>query len=293
MRTRIAELYRAGAPVFSFEFFPPKTPAGWRTLYRTIADLAELRPAFVSVTSHARGENRSQTVELTTRIQNELGITAMAHMTCAGQTQQELAETLARLASAGIANVMALRGDAPKDQPEWRPVPGGFSYANELAGFVKQQGSFCIGGACYPETHPDAVSPAADVDNLKRKLAAGAEFLITQLFLENAHYFRFVERARAAGIGVPIVPGIMPLVSLANLRGALKNAPNSEIPHELEQALTEAGEDKERGLEVGVAWATLQCKELLARGAPGIHFLTMNHSPATRRVHANLTGGAK
>ncbi len=289
---RIAELYRAGKPVFSFEFFPPKTPAGWRTLYRTIADLAELAPAFVSVTSHARGENRSQTVELTTRIQSELGITAMAHVTCAGQTQAELAVTLAQLARAGIENVMALRGDAPKDQPEWRPVPGGFSYANELAAFVKKSGDFCVGGACYPETHPDAPSPAADVENLKRKLAAGAEFLVTQLFLENEHYFRFVARARAAGVRVPIVPGIMPLVSLANLRGALKNAPNCEIPRTLEQGLTEAGEDKERGLAVGVDWATRQCAELLARGAPGIHFLTMNHSPATRRVHANL-GGAK
>ena len=274
--------------MFSFEFFPPKTPAGWRTLYRTIADLAELRPAFVSVTSHARGENRSQTVELTTRIQSELGITAMAHMTCAGQTQTELAETLAQLARAGITNVMALRGDAPKDQPEWRPVPGGFRYANELAAFVKTQGTFCIGGACYPETHPDAPSAAADIESLKRKLTAGAEFLITQLFLENAHFFRFVERARAAGITVPIAAGIMPLVSLANLRGALKNAPNCEIPAALEQGLVDAGEDKERGLAVGVEWATRQCAELLRRGAPGIHFLTMNHSPATRQVHANL-----
>jgi methylenetetrahydrofolate reductase (NADPH) len=287
---RVADLYRAGGPVYSFEFFPPKTPAGWRTLYRTIADLAELRPAFVSVTSHARGENRSQTVELTTRIQNELGITAMAHMTCTGQTREELGATLDQLARAGIGNVMALRGDAPKEQPEWRPTPGGFRFANELAAFVKSRGDFCVGGACYPETHPDAPSPAADVENLKHKLAAGAEFLITQLFLENAHYFSFVARARAAGITVPIVPGIMPLVSLANLRGALKNAPNCEIPRELEHGLAEAGEDKERGLEVGVAWATMQCKELLARGAPGIHFLTMNHSPATRRVHANLTG---
>jgi methylenetetrahydrofolate reductase (NADPH) len=255
---RIADLYRAASgPVFSFEFFPPKTPAGWRTLYRTIADLAELRPAFVSV------------------------------------TREELGETLDRLAAAGIHNVMALRGDPPKDQPTWRPVPGGFSFASELAAFVKSRGDFCIGGACYPETHPDAPSPAADVENLKRKLEAGAEFLITQLFLNNAHFFSFVDRARAAGIRVPIVPGIMPLVSLANLRGALKNAPNSDIPRELERGLEEAGEDKERGLEVGVAWATLQCQELLARGAPGIHFLTMNHSPATRRVHANLTGEAR
>jgi methylenetetrahydrofolate reductase (NADPH) len=291
-RMRIADLYRAGlGPVFSFEFFPPKTPAGWRTLYRTIADLAELRPAFVSVTSHARGENRSQTALLTTRIQNELGITAMAHITCTGQTQAELAATLDQLKRAGIANVMALRGDAPKDQPDWRPVPDGFRYANELASFVRERGAFCIGGGCYPEVHPEAASAEADLANLMRKLAAGAEFLITQLFLNNAHYFAFVARARAAGVTVPIVPGIMPIVSLANLRGALRNAPNSEVPRELERALADADADKDRALDVGVEWATLQCRELLARGAPGVHFYTLNQSPATRRVHANLTGG--
>jgi len=287
---RIVDLYRAGGSVFSFEFFPPKTPAGWRTLYRTIADLAELRPAFVSVTSHARGENRSQTALLTTRIQNELGITAMAHMTCAGQTQAELGATLDQLKRAGIANVMALRGDAPKDQPEWRPVPGGFRFASELAAFVRERGEFCVGGGCYPEIHPEAADADADLENLKRKLAAGAEFLITQLFLNNDHFFRFVARARAAGVTVPIVPGIMPIVSLANLRGALRNAPNSEVPRELERALGDAEADKERSLDVGVEWATLQCRELLARGAPGIHFYTLNQSPATRRVHANLTG---
>ncbi|HEU4431392.1 MAG TPA: methylenetetrahydrofolate reductase [NAD(P)H] [Myxococcota bacterium] len=287
---RIADLYRAGGPVFSFEFFPPKTPAGWRTLYRTIADLAELRPAFVSVTSHARGENRSQTVELTTRIQNELGILAMAHMTCTGQTQAELGATLDQLKRAGIANVMALRGDAPKDQPEWQPVPGGFRFASELAAFVRERGAFCIGGGCYPEIHPEAADADADLANLERKLAAGAEFLITQLFLDNAHYFRFVARARAAGVTAPIVPGIMPIVSLANLRGALRNAPNSEVPRELERALADAEADKERSLDVGVEWATLQCRELLTRGAPGVHFYTLNQSPATRRVHANLTG---
>ncbi|HEY8121271.1 MAG TPA: methylenetetrahydrofolate reductase [NAD(P)H] [Myxococcota bacterium] len=290
---RVADLYRAGEAVFSFEFFPPKTPVGWRTLYRTIADLAELKPAFVSVTSHARGENRSQTVDLTTRIQNELGITAMAHMTCAGQTREELAATLAQLARAGIHNLMALRGDPPKDQPAWRPVPGGFSYANELAAFVKQQGDFCVGGGCYPEVHPDAASASADLDNLKRKLDAGVEFLITQLFLNNEHYFRFVDRAHAAGIRVPVVAGIMPIVSLANLRGAMRNAPSSETPRELEQALAGAEGDKERAFSIGVDWATLQCGELLACGAPGIHFYTLNQSPATRRVHANLTGAGR
>jgi methylenetetrahydrofolate reductase (NADPH) len=285
---RISELYATRRPVFSFEFFPPKTDAGYRALYRVIEELEELDPGFVSVTSHARGENRSKTAELTIRIQNELGITAMAHMTCAGQSRSELSETLAQLAAAGIENVMALRGDPPGDQPEWRPVPGGFRYGSELAAFVRQQGPFCVGGGCYPEVHPEAASPEADLANLQRKLAAGAEFLITQLFLNNEHYFRFLSRARAAGITVPIVPGIMPIVSLGNLRGALRNAPTSETPRELEQALTDAEGDRERSLEIGVEWATLQCRELLARGAPGIHFYTLNQSPATRRVHENL-----
>ncbi len=290
-RMRIPQLYATQRPVFSFEFFPPKTDAGYRALYRVIGELKQLAPDFVSVTSHARGENRSKTAELVIRIQNELGITAMAHMTCTGQTREELAETLAQLARAGIQNVMALRGDPPRDQPDWRPVPGGFRYGSELAAFVKSQGAFSVGGGCYPEVHPDAPDAATDLENLKRKLEAGAEFLITQLFLNNEHYFRFLERARAAGISVPIVPGIMPIVSLQNLRGALRNAPTSESPPELERALADAEPDKERSLAIGVEWATLQCRELLARGVPGIHFYTLNQSPATRRVHANLTGG--
>ena len=285
---RISQLSATRRPVFSFEFFPPKTDAGYRALYRTIEELKQLEPAFVSVTSHARGENRSKTAELVIRIQNELGITAMAHMTCAGQTPAELAATLAELSRAGIENVMALRGDAPSDQPDWRPVPGGFRYGSELAAFVKSRGGFSIGGGCYPEVHPEAPSAAADLANLKSKLAAGAEFLITQLFLNNTHYFRFVDRARAEGIAVPIVPGIMPIVSLANLRGAMRNAPTSETPLELERALADAETDKERSLAIGVEWATRQCRELLAHGAPGIHFYTLNQSPATRRVHANL-----
>jgi methylenetetrahydrofolate reductase (NADPH) len=290
---RISQLYAAERPVFSFEFFPPKTDAGYRTLFRTIEDLKQLDPGFVSVTSHARGENRSKTAELVIRIQSELGITAMAHMTCSGQTREELAETLETLARAGIENVMALRGDPPKDQPEWRPVPGGFRYGSELAAFVKEKAAFCIGGGCYPEVHPEAPSAEADLDALRRKIDAGAEFLITQLFLNNEHYFRFLERAHAARIEVPIVPGIMPIGSLGNLRGAMRNAPTSETPRELEQALSEADGDKERSLDIGVEWATLQCRELLARGVPGIHFYTLNQSPATRRVHANLTDASR
>jgi methylenetetrahydrofolate reductase (NADPH) len=285
---RISDLYATRRPVFSFEFFPPKTDAGYRALYRTIEDLKRLDPAFVSVTSHAAGLNRARTAELVIRIQRELGITAAAHMTCTGQTSEDLAATLEQLEAAGIRNVLTLRGDPPRDETDWRPVPGGFRYASELAAFVKSRFAFTLGGGCYPEKHHEAASAEADIANLKSKVDAGVEFLITQLFLDNRHYFAFVERARAAGITVPIVPGIMPMVSLHNLRTAMRLSPGSETPRELEAELGAVEADKERSLEVGVAWATLQCRELLARGAPGIHFYTLNQSPATRRVHESL-----
>ena len=290
LRMRISQLYAARRPVFSFEFFPPKTDAGYRALFRTIEELKRLDPGFVSVTCGAAGSTRSKTAELVIRIQQELGITAMAHMTCTGQTREQLAETLAQLDAAGIQNVLALRGDPPQDQPDWRPVPGGFRHASELGAFIRAHFGFTIGGACYPEKHHQAPSFEADVANLVQKVEAGAEFLITQLFLDDRHYFAFLERARAAGISVPIVPGIMPMVSLHNLRTALRLSPGSETPAALEAALAAVDGDKERSLEVGVEWATRQCRELLARGAPGIHFYTLNQSPATRRVHQSLVG---
>ncbi len=289
---RIVDLYARGAeggfPVFSFEFFPPKTDAGYRTLYRTIADLKELGPGFVSVTCGAAGSTRTRTAELVVRIQNELGLTAMAHLTCTGQTREELMTTLEGLQREGIRNVLALRGDPPRDQPDWRPVPNGFRHADELAAFIKTRFDMTVGGACYPEKHPEAPSLEVDLENLRRKVDAGAEFLITQLFLDDEDYFRFVERARAQGIEVPIVPGIMPMVSIQNLRGAMRLSPGSRTPRELEQALEAAEGDASASLEVGVEWATLQCRELLAGGAPGIHFYTLNRSPATRRVTERL-----
>jgi methylenetetrahydrofolate reductase (NADPH) len=168
-------------------------------------------------------------------------------------------------------------------------VPGGFAHANELAAFIRERFDFCIGGACYPEKHPEAPSPEEDLRNLKRKVDAGVDFLVTQLFFDEADYWRFVERARAAGIGVPIVPGVMPIVSAANLRRMASLSPGSKIPAELQDELDRAGDDGEAALEVGVRWATRQCRGLLERGAPGIHFYTLNRSPATRRVHEALS----
>jgi len=286
---RIPELYASGRPVFSFEFFPPKTDAGYRSLFRTIADLTPLEPGFVSVTCGAAGATRRKTADLVNRIQRETGLTAMAHVTCTGHSAEELAGSLEEMEHAGIENVLALRGDLPKDQPDWQPAPGGFRHANELAAFIKSRFGFSLGGACYPEKHHEAPSFEEDLANLRKKIEAGVEFLITQLFLDNRPFFHFVERARDAGIEVPIVPGIMPMVSLKNLRSAMQLSPGSEAPPELEERLVEASEDADRAIEIGVQWATRQCRELLDRGAPGIHFFTLNKSPATRKVHGSLS----
>ena len=286
---RIAELYGRAEPVVSFEFFPPKSEAGYESLFRTIAELKQLRPGFVSVTWGAGGSTRRRTADLVVQIQREIGLTAMAHMTCVGSPRQQLEETLARLAREGLANVLALRGDPPREQTGFRATPGGFAYASELVAFIRAHFGFCIGGACYPETHPEAESPESDLAHLGRKVEAGTEFLITQLFFDPQDYFAFVARARRAGIGVPIVPGIMPVVSAQNARrmAALCGA---RIPAELEARLSATGEDDAATLEVGIEWATRQCRALLEGGAPGLHFYTLNRSPAARRVHENLFG---
>ena len=183
---RIVELYARQRPVFSFEFFPPKTETGYRSRYRTIGELKRLDPGFVSVTCGAAGSTRRKTADLVIRIQRDLGITAMAHMVCTGTTREELLETLAALDAEGIENLLTLRGDPPRDEPEWRPVPDGFRHADELAAFVRGRFGFCLGGGCYPEKHPEAPDAETDIANLKRKVNAGVEFLITQLFLDDA-----------------------------------------------------------------------------------------------------------
>jgi methylenetetrahydrofolate reductase (NADPH) len=286
---RIPDLYGHGSPVVSFEFFPPKTDAGYRSLYKTIAELKRLDPGFVSVTWGAGGSTRAKTVDLVVQIQRELGIPAMAHMTCVGSPREELATTLDRIVAEGLTNVLALRGDPPKDATSFTPVPGGFSYANELVAFIRSRFDLCIGAACYPEKHPDASDAESDLARLVAKVEAGAAFLITNLFFDAADYFAFVERARAAGIGVPIVPGVMPVVSAANVR-RMAQLTGARIPAALEADLARTGDDDDATLEVGVAWATEQCRVLLDGGAPGLHFYTLNRSPAARRVVEALLG---
>jgi methylenetetrahydrofolate reductase (NADPH) len=284
---KIQELFDRRTPVFSFEFFPPRTEKGFDALFRTVAELKRLDPGFVSVTWGAGGSTRRKTTELVLRIQREAGLTAMAHLTCVGSAREDLADTLDELSAGGIRNVLPLRGDPPRDQPAFQPVPGGFRYASELLQFIHGRWDFCTPAAAHPEVHPDAESPEADLANLARKVDAGASFLITQLFFDNQVYFDFAARARAAGIRVPIVPGVMPITSGSNIERIIEMS-KTRMPPELAAELRATGGDPDKLDALGVEWGTAQCRELLERGAPGIHFYTLNRSPATRRIHEAL-----
>ncbi|HEX6884786.1 MAG TPA: methylenetetrahydrofolate reductase [NAD(P)H] [Planctomycetota bacterium] len=282
---RIAELFGHGRPVFSFEFFPPKTDEAAQALLREVRDLREmLAPDFVSVTYGAGGTTRGRTIELVSRMQSELGLTTMAHLTCAGHTQAELDGLLDRLASRGIRNVLALRGDAPGGG-KFAPAPGGLAHASELAELVRARGRFCVGGACYPETHPEAASADEDLRWAKHKIACGAEFLITQLFFDNEDYFQFVDRAREAGIAVPIVPGLMPITSVSQIERFTKMC-GAKIPPELRERLKRYEEDASVVMAIGIEHAIRQARRLLEAGAPGVHFYTLNKSHATRSILA-------
>lgn len=280
---RIRELLYTGRPCISFEFFPPRDESGFANLRQTIASLRELRPSFVSVTYGAGGSTRRQTVELVTQIRQDFGIEAMAHLTCLGASREELRQVLARLEAAGVENVLALRGDPPQGQTQFTPHPQGFRYASELAGLARSEFRFCLGGACYPEKHIEAPSLEVDLEHLRTKVNAGCEFLITQLFFDNRVYFDFVARARAMGIGVPIIPGIMPITNVAQVERFTRMC-GASIPAELLVELRRLQHDPNAVLSLGVAYATAQCLELLQRGAPGIHFYTLNKSPATRTI---------
>lgn len=285
---KIGELLSAQRPSFSFEFFPPKTPEGEAQLFRTLNELKPLQPAYVSVTYGAGGSVRAKTVEWVSRIQNQVGITAMAHLTCAGSTQEELEAILHSLEAAGIRNIMAVRGDPPKGSSEFQAVQGGFRYASELIALIREQfgDRFCLAGGGYPEAHPESSSAESDLLRLKEKVDRGLDFVVTQLFFNNALYFGFVERARKIGIKVPIVPGLMPITNLGQIRRFMDLC-GASIPGPLLSKLERAS-DPESLMQIGVEHATRQAAELLEAGVPGIHFYTLNKSPATRQVMENL-----
>ena len=284
---RIAELLEQRRPVFSFEFFPPKTDEGQRTLEGTLQVLRDDAPDFVSMTYGAGGTTRSSTVELTRWIKQDLGIEAMAHLSCVGEPRERLVEILHEIDAAGVDNVLALRGDPPRGETEWRPHPGGLHYSVELIRLIREHFDFCVGAACFPEVHPDAPDRESDLGYARAKQEAGAGFLITQLFFDNELYFGFVEEARAAGVTVPIVPGIMPITNYGQIKRFTEMC-GASIPDRFEHELEVRAQYPDAVKDLGVAYATAQCADLLARGAPGIHFYTLNRSPATRAILAAL-----
>jgi methylenetetrahydrofolate reductase (NADPH) len=281
---KIRELFQSDRRLFSFEFFPPKTDAGAATLARTIHELADLQPAFVSVTYGAGGTTRDRTVELVTRIQRDDGICAMAHLTCVGATRDEIGGVIDRLVEGGIENIIALRGDPPPGQP-FTVTRDGFAHASDLIAFIRQRHGdrLCLAAAAYPENHPECQDSALDLRNLVAKVNAGVDFIVTQLFFDNRFYFDFVARARAAGITVPIVPGIMPIANTAQIERMTRMC-GASIPPALFAELDRRREDPVAAQQLGVAQATAQCVDLLEGGAPGIHFYTLNQSPATRMI---------
>jgi methylenetetrahydrofolate reductase (NADPH) len=291
---RITDLLRfareRGEPIFSFEFFPPKSAEGEKALFETVEALRPLGPAYVSVTYGAGGSTRLKTVELVKRLKRESEVEAMAHVTCVGSSRDEIAAVLDEVADAGVQNVLALRGDPPRGQTAFTPHPDGFRYASELVAFIRaspERWRFCVGAACYPEGHVETRDLARDLSHLKAKVDAGADFLVTQLFFDNGRYFSFVERARAAGIALPIVPGIMPFTNVEQVERFTAMC-GASIPPPLRAAMEVRREDPDGARELGVAYAGLQCADLLRRGAPGIHFYTLNRSPSTRAILAAL-----
>jgi len=280
-------LATCGDPAFSFEFFPPRTPEGERNLYAALEALRPLAPDFVSVTYGAGGSTRDKTLEIVSRIRGDLGLEAMAHFTCVSATVPELRGTLDEMATLGFDNVLALRGDPPPGQREWTKTEGGLEFSRELVELISDGYDFAIGAACFPETHIHASSPEDDLRHLKAKVDAGVGFLITQLFFDNAMYYEFVARACAVGVEVPIIPGILPITSYGQL-AKITSLCGATIPDHVLGELEERREDAEAVAEFGVAYATMQCADLLEHGAPGIHFYTLNRSPATRAILSAL-----
>jgi methylenetetrahydrofolate reductase (NADPH) len=283
---RIDEIIATRGPTFSVEFFPPKTREAREALFATARSLRELAPDFVSVTYGAGGSTRDGTVEITQALKEELGYETMAHLSCVGETTAGLGATLDRIAAAGIENVFALRGDPPRGQEDFVQLEGGLGSAAELAAFIGGRWDFTVGGACFPEVHPEAADLETDLAYLKTKVESGASFLITQLFFDNQVYFDFVAAARAAGIGVPILAGVIPVASFAQTKRICELC-DASIPPRLEAAFR-AAEGERAEFELGVAYAAQQCSELLVAGVPGIHFYALNRAPATRAVLGSL-----
>jgi methylenetetrahydrofolate reductase (NADPH) len=271
----------------SFEFYPPKQPDGIPALFDAIGSLRAFRPNFVSVTYGAGGTTRALTEEIAVRIKRETDLEVMAHLTCAAQTREEVHGVLARLSQAGIENVIALRGDPPRGQSNFVPVEGGFAHASDLIEHIKRNFAFGIAAACYPEGHPESPDLETDLCYARLKVEKGADFLITQLFFDTGSFHEFVHRARKAGIGVPILAGILPILNTAQIR-RFTSLCGAKIPPELDRQLDRYADDDSAVRELGIEYATRQVKELWDGGADGIHFYALNRSYSISRILTDL-----
>lgn len=288
-QVHIADVLKSNQPALSFEFFPPKTQEGSDALFQTISDLTPLEPVYVSVTYGAGGSTRQLTHDLVVRLAQELGITIVAHLTCVGAGKDEIKQILERYAESGINNIMALRGDPPKEAAgEWKPHPDGFFYAAELVAFIKKHfPAMGIGVAGFPEGHHATPNRLKEIDHLKAKVDSGADYICTQMFFDNHDFYDYQERCALAGIHVPIVAGIMPITSRKGMQRMAEMTLGSRFPGKLLRALARA-EDDEYAENVGIHWATEQVRDLIDHGVAGVHFYTLNKSKATLKIYQSL-----
>lgn len=286
---KIADIYQTSQFALSFEVYPPKTEAGHNALLAAVEELAAFSPGFISCTYGAGGSTRDQTLDIVSEIVHKYPIGTTAHLTCVGSTVEQLCSVLQEASERGVHNIMALRGDPPQGEESFQKVEGGLSYANELVALIRERfPNFGIGVAGYPETHQEAPSPEIDLQNLKCKVDAGADAIFTQLFYENADFFRFRERCAEMGITKPIIPGILPIVSYPQIQ-RITNLCKAKIPAQLQSDLEKCDGNRDAEMEVGIAYATRQCAGLLDAGVPGIHFYVLNRAAATSAILKNLS----
>lgn len=284
---KLREIYARPGKVFSIEFFPPKTEKGDESLFKEIAALQTLKPAFCSVTYGAGGSTRDRTLDIVDRIHKECCQEMMCHLTVVGQSKEQVRSVLQRLQEKKIENLIALSGDPPQGVADWKPHPDGFTHSIELVREAMAFGCFSIAVAGFPEVHPRAISREDDLKHLKEKVDAGADAIITQLFFDNAHYYRFVEDLRRLGVKVPIVPGVLPILSAGQVRRFTELC-GAKIPPRLQERLSRVENDDEEAVKLGIDYATEQCRELLDYGAPGLHFYSLNKARSVRAVFDNL-----